>query len=47
MRGGTYAYNSVQNLIGKNGTSLNNITIQNYSGEQPIITKSGSYTTPS
>ncbi|NTV79738.1 MAG: hypothetical protein HGA25_11555 [Clostridiales bacterium] len=47
MRGGKYAYNSVQALTGKNGTSVNKITVMAYPGEVPNITKSSSYITPS
>ena len=47
MRGGTYNYNSRQSLSGKNGTSTDTIKIFAYPGENPAITKSGSYSTPS
>ncbi len=43
MRGGTYAYNSRQNLTGKSGTAANKIVVMSYPGEQAIITKSASY----
>jgi len=37
MRGGTYYYNSAQNLTGKSGNSSNYINVWNYTGENPII----------
>lgn len=45
-RGGTYRYNSRQNLTGKNGTSSGRINIWAYPGERPVFTKSTSFTTP-
>lgn len=46
MRGGTYAYTDQDQcyLVGKDGTSGNYITIRNYPGEAPIITKGTGYT---
>jgi len=44
LRGGTYQYNRMQNLLSKNGTAFNNrICIFNYPGEHPIITRGPSY----
>ncbi|HEX2970501.1 MAG TPA: right-handed parallel beta-helix repeat-containing protein [Bacteroidales bacterium] len=46
-RGGTYRFNSRQNLTGKNGTSSDTIKIWAYPGERPVFTKSASFETPS
>lgn len=46
-RGGTYRYNSRQNLTGKSGTASNMIKIWAYTGERPVFTKSSSFATPS
>lgn len=46
-RGGTYKFNSRQNLTGKNGTASDTIKIWAYPGERPVFTKSSSFTTPS
>ncbi|MDQ5922811.1 MAG: Beta helix protein, partial [Patescibacteria group bacterium] len=43
LRGGTYAYNDMQYLQGKNGTSGNLIKIWAYPGETPNITRSSTY----
>lgn len=45
-RGGTYRYNSRQNLTGKTGTATDTIRIFNYPGERPVFTKSSSFVTP-
>ena len=47
LRGGTYSFDSQQNLTNKNGTSVNLIRIWAYPGEIPILTKSGNYRTNS
>lgn len=44
LRGGTYAFNTQQSLTGKNGTSGTLINIFAYPNENPVLTKSGSYT---
>lgn len=44
LRGGTYEYDDMQYLDGKNGTSGNLIKIWAYPGETPLITRSSSYT---
>lgn len=46
-RGGVYRFNSRQNLTGKSGTSSDSIKIYAYPGENPVFTKSSSFTTPS
>lgn len=46
-RGGVYKYDSRQELTNKSGTSSANITVQAYPGENPVFTKSSSFTTPS
>lgn len=46
-RGGTYKYNSRQNLTGKNGTSSDTLKIWAYPGERPVFTKSSTFTAPS
>jgi hypothetical protein len=46
-RGGTYKYNSRQNLSGKSGSLNDTIRLWAYPGEQPVFTKSSSFTTPS
>jgi len=43
MRGGTYAYTSQQDIIGKSGTASALINLWAYPGETPIITRSSSY----
>jgi len=45
MRGGTYIYAAQQYLTGESGTSGNLIKIWAYSGELPIITRGGSFST--
>ena len=45
LRGGTYAFNTQQRLTGKNGASGSLINIWAYPNENPVLTKSGSYTT--
>ena len=45
MRGGTYIYAAQQYLTGKSGTVGNLIKIWAYSGEIPIITRGGSFST--
>ncbi|SHJ13160.1 Por secretion system C-terminal sorting domain-containing protein [Tangfeifania diversioriginum] len=47
LRGGTYEFNSRQTLFGKNGNSGNFIHIFAYPDETPVLTKSGSFVTPS
>lgn len=44
MRGGTYRFNTQQSLTGKNGISNNLIKVFAYPGENPILTRSASYT---
>ena len=44
LRGGTYYFNSSQNLSGKNGTIDDTIKIWGYPGEWPVFTKSNNYT---
>lgn len=46
-RGGTYKFNSRQNLTGKSGTASDTIRIWAYPGERPVFTKSSSFTRPS
>lgn len=43
LRGGTHAYDDMQYLQSKNGTSGNRINIWGYPGETAIITRSASY----
>ena len=43
MRGGTYAYSTQQDLLGKNGTATDLIEILNYPGENPVITGASNY----
>jgi len=44
LRGGTYNYNTQQNLSGKNGTSNSNlIQVLAYPGETPILTKGSGF----
>jgi len=38
MRGGTYAYTTQQDLLGRNGEAGNLIVLSNYPGEVPVIT---------
>lgn len=44
LRGGTYLFPTSQELTGKSGTSANPIKIWAYPGENPVITKSSSFT---
>lgn len=46
-RGGTYRFDTRQNLTGKNGTASDTIRIWAYPGERPVFTKSSSFQTPS
>lgn len=46
-RGGTYKYDSRQNLTGKDGTARDSLKIWAYPGERPVFTKSASFSTPS
>lgn len=43
MRGGTYVYTTQQYLIGENGTSGNLISIFNYPGEVPALTRHATF----
>ena len=43
LRGGTHAYDDMQYLQSKNGTSNNWIKVWGYPGETPLLTRSGSY----
>jgi uncharacterized protein (TIGR02145 family) len=43
LRGGNYYYTSSQELLNKNGSLNNLISIFAYPGETPVITKSGTY----
>lgn len=43
MRGGTYAYTTQQDLLGKNGEAGSLIVVSNYPGEVPVITGSSNY----
>jgi len=43
LRGGTYAFNTQQNLRGKDGTAGSLINIFAYPNETPVLTKSSSY----
>jgi hypothetical protein len=43
LRGGTHAYDDMQYLQGKNGTSGNWIKVWGYPGETAVITRSASY----
>ena len=43
LRGGTHAYDNMQYLQSRNGTSGNRINIWGYPGETAVITRSGSY----
>lgn len=43
MRGGTYAYATQQDLLGKNGTASDLIQLVNYPGEKPVITGASNY----
>lgn len=45
LRGGTYAFNTQQRLTGKNGSSGSLINVLAYPNENPVLTKSASYTT--
>ena len=45
-RGGTYRFNSRQNLTGKSGTASDTIRVWAYPGERPVFTKSTSFSTP-
>lgn len=43
VRGGTYQFTTRQDLIGKNGTAVNNIYILAYPGEKPVFTEHATY----
>lgn len=43
LRGGTYAYATQQDLLGKNGEAGSLIVVSNYPGEVPVITGASNY----
>ena len=43
MRGGTYAYATQQDLLGRDGTAADMIKLLNYPGETPVITGASNY----